>query len=98
MKTLVLVAGHAVPYRFDQLNRDAGWYLKPFQAGEGSLYLEHVKRGVEIAAARTDNLLIFAGGQTDAAAGPRSEGGPRRRNSPSIPFRTCCTESAAFGK
>jgi hypothetical protein len=74
MKTLVLVAGHAVPYRFDQLNRDAGWYLKPFQAGEGSLYLEHVKRGVEIAAARTDNLLIFAGGQTDAAAGPRSEG------------------------
>jgi hypothetical protein len=74
MKTLVLVAGHAVPYRFDRLDRDEGWYLKHFQAGEGSLYLEHVKRGVEVAAEKADSLLIFAGGQTDAAAGPRSEG------------------------
>jgi len=74
MKSLVLVAGHAIPYRFDRLDRDEGWYLKAFQAGEGSLYLEHVKRGVEVAAEQPDSLLIFAGGQTDAAAGPRSEG------------------------
>lgn len=74
MKSLVLVAGHAIPYRFDRLDRDEGWYLKPFQAGEGSLYLDHVKRGVAVAALQTDSLLIFAGGQTDAAAGPRSEG------------------------
>jgi hypothetical protein len=73
MNTLVLVASHAVPYRFDRLDHDDGWYLKPFQAGEGSLYLDHVKRGVEVAAGQTDSLLIFAGGQTDAAAGPRSE-------------------------
>jgi len=74
MKSLVLVAGHAIPYRFDRLDHDDGWYLKPFQAGEGSLYLEHVKRGVEAAAQQKDSLLLFAGGQTDAAAGPRSEG------------------------
>ena len=74
MKSLVMVAGHAIPHKFDRLDRDEGWYLKPFQAGEGPLYLEHVKRGVELAAELPDSLLIFAGGQTDAAAGPRSEG------------------------
>jgi hypothetical protein len=74
IKTLVLVAGHAIPHRFDQLDRDDGWYLKPFQSGEGHLYLDHVERGVVISAQRTEGLLIFAGGQTDAAAGPRSEG------------------------
>ena len=74
MKTLVLVAGHAIPYRFDRLDVDEGWFLKPFQAGEGALYLEHVKRGVAIAAGIRDCLLVFGGGQTDAAAGPRSEG------------------------
>lgn len=74
MKTLVLVAGHAIPHRFDQLDRDDGWYLKPFQTGEGHLYLSHVECGVQIAARQKEALLVFAGGQTDAAAGPRSEG------------------------
>ena len=74
MKTLILVAGHAIPYRFDRLDADEGWYLKPFQAGEGALYLDHAKRGVAIAARESDCLLVFGGGQTDAAAGPRSEG------------------------
>ncbi len=74
MKSLVLVPGHAIPYRFDRLDHDEGWYLKPFQAGEGPLYLDHVKRGVAVAAQQAGSLLIFAGGQTDAAAGPRSEG------------------------
>jgi len=74
MTTLVLVAGHAVPYRFDRLERDEGWYLKSFQIDEGGLYLDHVRRGVEIAAQTPSSLLIFAGGQSDAAAGPRSEG------------------------
>jgi hypothetical protein len=74
MKSLVLVAGHAIPYRFDRLDCDEGWYLKAFQAGEGSLYLDHVRHGVAVAAQQADRLLIFSGGQTDAAAGPRSEG------------------------
>ena len=71
---LILVAGHAIPYRFDRLNSDDGWHLKHFQAGEGRFYAEHVRRGVELAAADEGSLLVFAGGQTDLAAGPRSEG------------------------
>src|SRR5271170_5235869 len=74
MKNMIMVAGHAVPYRFDRLDSDDGWYLKHFQAGEGELYIEHVRRGVELAAADRESLLLFAGGQTDALAGPRSEG------------------------
>lgn len=72
--TLVLVAGHAIPRRFDLLDTDEGWYLKHFQQGEGALYVDHVKKGVELAAETADSLLIFAGGQTDPVAGPRSEG------------------------
>ncbi len=74
MKNLILVAGHAIAYRFDRLDSDEGWYLKHFQAGEGGLYVEHVRRGVELAAADPESLLLFAGGQTDGLAGPRSEG------------------------
>jgi hypothetical protein len=72
--TLVLVAGHAIPYRFDRLDSDEGWFLKSFQTGEGHFYLDHLKRGVELAAEDADSLLVFAGGQTDSVAGPRSEG------------------------
>jgi hypothetical protein len=74
MKTLVLVAGHAIPRHFDRLDSDAGWHLKHFQHGEGGLYVDHVRVGVELAAESGESLLIFAGGQTDRAAGPRSEG------------------------
>jgi hypothetical protein len=74
MTTLVLVAGHAIPRHFDQLDRDEGWFLKHFQQGEGALYVDHVRAGVELAAGSLETLLIFAGGQTDPTAGPRSEG------------------------
>jgi hypothetical protein len=74
LENLVLVAAHAVPHRFDAaLFTDEGWYLKDFQAGEGRYYVEHVREGVRRAAADPNALLIFAGGQTDARAGPRSE-------------------------
>jgi len=72
--TLILVAGHAVPFRFDRLESDDGWYLKHFQSGEGKFYVEHVRSGVRLAAETPGSLLLFAGGQTDAAAGPMSEG------------------------
>jgi len=74
IRNLILVAGHAVPHRFDRLDHDDGWYLKHFQAGEGRFYVEHVKAGVELAAADPSALLVFAGGQSDTNAGPRSEG------------------------
>ncbi|MBL8233934.1 MAG: hypothetical protein JNL98_35880 [Bryobacterales bacterium] len=72
-ETLVLVAGHSVPHRFDALDRDEGWYLKHFQSGEGHYYVEHARAGVRVAADDPLALLIFAGGQTDERAGPRSE-------------------------
>ena len=74
MKSLFLVAGHAIPRRFDALESDEGWFLKHFQAGEARLYVEHVRRGVLLASAHPDSILLFAGGQTDSQAGPRSEG------------------------
>ncbi len=73
LRHLVLVAGHAIPYRYDRLDSDDGWFLKPFQSGEGPFYLEHVRAGVAEAAADPLALLVFAGGQSDAVAGPRSE-------------------------
>lgn len=73
LRHLVLVVGHAVPFRMDRLDSDEGWFLKPFQAGEGPFYVEHVRAGVHLAAADPEALLVFAGGQTDRAAGARSE-------------------------
>lgn len=73
LENLVLVAGHAIPRRFDNLTDDASWFLKHFQAGEGPYYVQHVRAGVELAAADPRALLVFAGGQTDSAAGPRTE-------------------------
>lgn len=74
MENLILVAGHSVPVRMDRLDSDEGWYLKSFQSGEGPFYVEHVRAGVRLAAADPASLLLFAGGQTDREAGPRSEG------------------------
>jgi hypothetical protein len=73
MQDLILVAGHAVPVDLNRLDSDEGWYLKHFQAGEGRFYVEHVEAGVRLAAANPASLLLFSGGQTDQAAGPRSE-------------------------
>jgi hypothetical protein len=69
----ILVAGHSVVVDFHQVERDAGWALLDFQRGEPGKYIEHVRRAVELAAADPAALLIFSGGQTRAAAGPRSE-------------------------
>ncbi|MDX2149935.1 MAG: hypothetical protein SFV54_04315 [Bryobacteraceae bacterium] len=74
MTHLIVVAGHSVPYRFDRLDSDEGWYLKPFQEGEGRFYSAHAEAGVRLAAADPQAVLIFSGGQTDRDAGPRSEG------------------------
>ncbi|HBY60450.1 MAG TPA: hypothetical protein DEH78_11545 [Solibacterales bacterium] len=74
MRHLIVVAGHAVPFRFDRLDSDEGWYLKPFQKGEGRFYTAHAEAGVRLASEDPGSLLIFSGGQTDGDAGPRSEG------------------------
>lgn len=42
--------------------------------GEAQSFLDHIQLGVETAAADPAALLLFSGGQTRKAAGPRSEG------------------------
>jgi len=52
---------------------DASWFLRDYQRGEPRFYIEHVRRGVELAAADRRTVLVFSGGQTFPDAGPRSE-------------------------
>lgn len=42
--------------------------------GQAQTFLDHIKLGIEAAAADPSALLLFSGGQTRQAAGPRSEG------------------------
>jgi hypothetical protein len=74
---LVVVAGHAVYTAAGRDERtladEASWFLEPFQHGQLSTMLSHIRRGVELAAADNASLLLFSGGETRASAGPRSE-------------------------
>jgi hypothetical protein len=70
----VIVPGHAIPRDLDRLDENEGWFLKPFQSGEGPCFLEHIRSGVELAAHDPESLLIFSGGATDARAGEETEG------------------------
>jgi hypothetical protein len=69
----VIVAGHAVLLDPGDPASDASWSLLDFQRGEPPKYIEHVRRGLEIAAADPHALLMFSGGQSRLDAGPRSE-------------------------
>jgi len=73
MRRAVIVAGHAIPRDFVDPLADSSWFLLNFQRGEARCYVEHVRRGVEVAAADGEAALIFTGGQTRAEAGERSE-------------------------
>ncbi len=73
MRHAVIVAGHAILRCFDDIEADASWMLLDFQKGEPKHYIRHVQRGVELAAADPEALLIFSGGQSRVEAGPRSE-------------------------
>ena len=74
---LILVAGHAVftaaSRSASSVQSEASWHLEPFQRGQLSTMLGHIRRGVSIAASDNASLLVFSGGETRAAAGPRSE-------------------------
>ena len=81
---LVLVTGHAT---FKAGVRDVAatveqgrdWVLLPFQGGEVPFYLEHIRKGVELAAANASALLVFSGGRTRPESGEWSEAGTYRR-------------------
>ncbi len=70
---LLLVPGHAVWKLRGDPAIDANWWLKPFQNGEPSHFIEHIRAGVETAAADPESLLLFSGGATEKAAGPLTE-------------------------
>ena len=74
---LIMVAGHAVLTATQRtavaVQREDAWFLEPFQHGQLPTMLAHIRRGIEIAAADNASLLVFSGGETRAAAGPRSE-------------------------
>jgi len=78
LKNLVLVAGHAVYTGVDYhlANKESSWFLEEYQqvSGEAQSFLDHIRLGIEAAASDPDALLLFSGGQTRRAAGPRSEG------------------------
>lgn len=67
------MAGHAVLLRSKNLAADSSWSLLDFQRGEPPFYIEHVRAGVEAAAADPESLLVLSGGPTRVDAGPRSE-------------------------
>ncbi|MBY0373101.1 MAG: YdcF family protein [Bryobacteraceae bacterium] len=72
-RNAILVAGHAIVRDWTRLEEDEGWFLLDFQRGEVGKYIEHARHGVELAAADPEALLIYTGGQSREAAGPRSE-------------------------
>lgn len=78
LQDLVLVAGHAafqstVPKVPSDPESDEPWVLQRFQVGEPPFYLEHMRRGVVLAANNPVALLVFSGGRTRPEAGNWSE-------------------------
>jgi hypothetical protein len=75
---LIVVAGHAIykgaRWEPAELRKEQNWYLEPFQAGQVETYLEHIRKGIELAANDSRALLLFSGGETRPNIGPRSEG------------------------
>jgi hypothetical protein len=78
LQDLILVAGHAafkstVAHVPDDMESDDSWVLQKFQIGEPPFYLEHIRRGVVLAANNPVALLVFSGGRTRPEAGDWSE-------------------------
>lgn len=69
----IIVAGHAVLRRLADPGDPANWALLDFQRNEAACYIEHVRRGVQLAAADPSAILLLAGGATRREAGPRTE-------------------------
>jgi hypothetical protein len=58
----VYTAGESCPR--ERITDDASWVLMPYQSGEGAVFVQHIRQGVEAAHADPDALLLFSGGQT----------------------------------
>jgi len=75
LEHLIIVACHAVyvAEEFTDPLSDSSWFLQDFQKSEPPFYVEHIRRGVELADDDKKALLVFSGGQTRYEAGPKSE-------------------------
>ncbi|KAF0556076.1 cytoplasm protein [Gigaspora margarita] len=76
LQDLVIVAGHAIflGNGLEKVEQDDNWILEDFQkGGHVRTFLNHIKKGIELAQQNTKALLVFSGGQTRPAAGPMSE-------------------------
>lgn len=74
LSNLVIVTGHAIYLgRYGDPSDDRDWFLQDYERGEPSLLIEHIHTGVDIAGGDPAALIVFSGGQTRRAAGPRSE-------------------------
>ncbi|KAI9313655.1 hypothetical protein BX666DRAFT_1818119, partial [Dichotomocladium elegans] len=74
----IIVPGHAIYIggpSLDGLESDENWVLEPFQrGGQVQTFVRHIQKAIELAKGDADAIIVFSGGQTRAAAGPRSEG------------------------
>lgn len=76
---LVVVCGHAVLTTHAALTpesvlHDDAWALEAFQrGGQVAAFVEHIAKGIDVAAQDARALLLFSGGMTRQGAGPRSE-------------------------
>ncbi|CAG8525620.1 24871_t:CDS:2 [Gigaspora margarita] len=73
LQDLVIVAGHAIflGNGLEKVEQDDNWILEDFQkGGHVRTFLNHIKKGIELAQQNTKALLVFSGGQTRPAAGP----------------------------
>ncbi|KAL3143329.1 hypothetical protein ABBQ38_002166 [Trebouxia sp. C0009 RCD-2024] len=77
LRNLVLVACHAVFIGSDYSKAEdaEAWLLLDYQKvpGQAHSFIEHIQAGIQHAEHDPDALLLFSGGQTRKAAGPRSE-------------------------
>ncbi|MBI2689954.1 MAG: hypothetical protein HYX27_26925 [Acidobacteria bacterium] len=72
-RNIVAVAGHAICSDCRNPFDESNWILLPFQRGEVECYIGHIAAGVRAVAVDPAALLIFTGGCSREAAGPRSE-------------------------
>lgn len=71
---LIIVAGHAVWLGGSTNGEDdSEWILEPYQKGEGKVFAQHVRSGLDLLSQDDSSLLVFSGGQTRNGAGPSSE-------------------------
>ncbi|CAG8577842.1 10355_t:CDS:2 [Cetraspora pellucida] len=76
LQDLIIVAGHAIYLGngLEKVEQDNNWILEDFQKGGAvKTFLNHIRKGVELTQQNPKALLVFSGGQTRPAAGPRSE-------------------------